>query len=40
MSWADMEMMCLVGLQEYFGDYSNIGHNSLSNLILLWIIPK
>jgi hypothetical protein len=28
------------GLNEYFSNYRNIGHNSLSDLIILWIIPK
>lgn len=31
--------MCL-GLIEYYSGFDNIGHNSLWNLIFLWIIPK
>ncbi|KAK6950239.1 hypothetical protein Daesc_008565 [Daldinia eschscholtzii] len=27
-------------LQEYFSGFDNIGHNSLQDLILLWIIPN
>ncbi|KAI1282342.1 hypothetical protein F5Y07DRAFT_237054 [Xylaria sp. FL0933] len=30
----------LYWLCEYFGNYANIGHNSLPDLILLWIIPN
>ncbi|KAJ2966958.1 hypothetical protein NUW58_g10545 [Xylaria curta] len=30
----------LYWLCEYFSGYDNIGHNSLQNLIFLWIIPK
>jgi hypothetical protein len=25
---------------EYYGEYSNIGHNALTQLIFLWIIPN
>jgi len=28
------------GLNEYFSAFDNIGHNSLSSLFWLWIIPK
>lgn len=28
------------GASEYFSGFDNIGHNSLPDLILLWIIPK
>ncbi|OTB06778.1 hypothetical protein M426DRAFT_318488 [Hypoxylon sp. CI-4A] len=30
----------LYWLQEYFSGYDNVGHNSLPDLILLWIIPN
>ncbi|KAI0851058.1 hypothetical protein F5Y00DRAFT_231649 [Daldinia vernicosa] len=30
----------LYWLQEYFSGFDNIGHNSLQDLILLWIIPN
>ncbi|KAI0480078.1 hypothetical protein GGR56DRAFT_252199 [Xylariaceae sp. FL0804] len=30
----------LYWLIEWFGDFSNIGHNSLWDLIILWIIPN
>ncbi|KAI0025016.1 hypothetical protein F4780DRAFT_724070 [Xylariomycetidae sp. FL0641] len=30
----------LYWLQEYFGNYENIGHNNLRDLIVLWIIPN
>ncbi|KAI0382993.1 hypothetical protein F5Y04DRAFT_251619 [Hypomontagnella monticulosa] len=30
----------LYWLQEYFSSYDNIGHNSLRDLIFLWIIPN
>lgn len=29
-----------IGASEYFSGFDNIGHNSLPDLILLWIIPK
>jgi hypothetical protein len=29
-----------LGMIEYYGAYSNVGHNELGDLILLWIIPK
>jgi hypothetical protein len=28
------------GLNEYFSDFDNIGHNEPLALIFLWIIPK
>jgi hypothetical protein len=28
------------GLNEYFSNFENIGHNSLFNIIMLWIIPN
>ena len=28
------------GLNEYFSGFDNIGHNSIQDLIFLWIIPK
>jgi hypothetical protein len=28
------------GANEYYSGFDNIGHNSLEDLILLWIIPK
>ena len=30
----------LYGLNEYFSGFDNIGHNDISSLIFLWIIPK
>lgn len=30
----------LYWLQEYFSSYANIGQNSLSRLVFLWIIPN
>ncbi|KAF3064131.1 hypothetical protein GL218_01246 [Daldinia childiae] len=30
----------LYWLQEYFSGFDNIGHNSLQDLVLLWIIPN
>ncbi|KAH9903610.1 hypothetical protein F4778DRAFT_734800 [Xylariomycetidae sp. FL2044] len=30
----------LYWLQEYFSGYDNIGHNSMQDLIILWIIPN
>ena len=30
----------LYGLNEYFSGFGNIGHNDISSLIFLWIIPK
>jgi len=29
-----------IGLNEYYSSFDNIGHNSVFDLILLWIIPK
>lgn len=29
-----------LGLNEYYSDFANIGHNDLYSLIVLWIIPK
>jgi len=29
-----------LGLNEYYSGFENIGHNSIMNLIFLWIIPK
>ncbi|OAA39538.1 C6 transcription factor [Beauveria brongniartii RCEF 3172] len=31
---------CFTGLNEYYSGFDNIGHNDLSSLIFLWIIPK
>jgi hypothetical protein len=28
------------GFNEYFSGFENVGHNTLPDLILLWIIPK
>jgi len=28
------------GMNEYYSGFENIGHNSVRNLIFLWIIPK
>ena len=28
------------GLNEYFSGFASIGHNSLYNLIVIWIIPN
>jgi hypothetical protein len=30
----------VLGLQEYFSGYDNIGHNPWQDLIILWIIPN
>lgn len=30
----------LLALNEHFSDYRNIGHNSFSRLLFLYIIPK
>ncbi|KAF4119313.1 Conserved hypothetical, protein [Geosmithia morbida] len=30
----------LYWLQEYFGNYSHIGHNTAADIILLWVIPN
>jgi hypothetical protein len=31
---------CKIGLNEYFGGFANIGHNTPYRLIVLWIIPN
>lgn len=28
------------GFNEYYSGFENIGHNTLPDLVLLWIIPK
>jgi hypothetical protein len=30
----------MLGLNEYFSNFENIGHNSASNLFWLWILPN
>ncbi|OAL28403.1 hypothetical protein AYO22_02857 [Fonsecaea multimorphosa] len=30
----------LYWLNEYFSDYANVGHNSLFNLVFIWLIPN
>jgi len=30
----------LLGLNEYFSNFENIGHNSWWNLFWLWIVPN
>jgi hypothetical protein len=32
--------LTLLGLNEYYSGFENIGHNSFTNLLFLWIIPK
>ncbi len=29
-----------LGLNEYFSGFANVGHNTLSQLVLLWIVPN
>lgn len=33
-------MLSLLGLNEYFSGFANIGHNDPVNLLFLWVIPK
>jgi hypothetical protein len=34
------KLISIIGLNEYFSSYANVGHNDWSRLILLWIIPN
>ena len=40
LSWACAAWLTLAGLNEYFSNFDNIGHNSAVNLFFLWIVPK
>jgi hypothetical protein len=33
-------VLTLIGLNEFFSGFDNIGHNDAASLIFLWIIPK
>lgn len=35
-----MRSLILIGLNEFFSGFANIGHNDAATLIVLWIIPK
>ncbi len=37
---ARLLILCRLGLNEYYSGFDNIGHNTVYDLILLWIIPK
>ena len=32
--------LTFLGLNEYFSDFANIGHNSAFNLFWLWVLPN
>ncbi len=38
--WETDESGSCSGLNEYFSDFENIGHNDFYSLLFLWIIPK
>ena len=38
--WLEIIADSNLGLNEYHSGFDNIGHNTLSNLIILWVIPK